>query len=62
MCLACVEAELWAAYQAEMAVRAGTPPRSPHRAGSMTSNGDDAKMQAGPVSAPGPAASECECK
>jgi hypothetical protein len=63
MCLACVEAELWAAYQAEMARRTGKPSLSPLPAGPMTSNGDDAKVQAGSVSGRGhrPAASECEC-
>jgi hypothetical protein len=62
MCLACVEAELWAAYQAEMAARAGTPSSLPRPAGSPTRNSDDAKIKVGALSGRGPAASECECK
>jgi hypothetical protein len=60
MCLACDEAELWAAYQAEMARRAGAV--LPQQTGPMTANNDDAKVQAGPDSGRGPAASKCECK
>jgi hypothetical protein len=62
MCLACVEAELWAAYQADLAARAGAGQQSPLQPGSTKTNHDDATAQAGPVSGPGTAASECECK
>jgi hypothetical protein len=61
MCLACIEGELWAAYQSEMATRAAAisqndeAPQDP-----ATANGELGAAHAGPVSAPTPRAGATE--
>jgi hypothetical protein len=65
MCLACIEGELWAAYQSEMATRAAAtsqndeapqdPPQDP-----ATLNGEFGAAHAGSTSAPAPRAGATE--
>jgi hypothetical protein len=52
MCLACIEADLWAAYEADLAARAER----------TAADAKDAKVPADTVPMRRPGASECECK
>ena len=60
MCLACIEGELWATYQSEMAMRAATAGHNDEAQHPTTADGEPAAARAGSRDAPVPPAGATE--